>query len=330
MFAGLRQRRGDQRPLPLPAGARARPASPPPSTSPPSTAATADDPLSYGEFGKCGVGVSSLADMEILFDGIPLDQVTTSMTINGPAAGGLGVLHRRGREARHPARQLLGGTTQNDILKEYIAQNTFIYPPEPSMRLVVDTIEFATKEMPQLEPGLASAATTSARRAPPPRRSWPSPWPTASTYVEWCVEARAGRGRLRAAPLLLLQRPQRLLRGDRQVPRRPPHLGARAEGALRGARTRARCGCASTRRRRAQSLTAQQPEINIVRTTIQALAGRARRHAVAAHQLDGRGAGPAVRQGGAHRPAHAADHRRGERRHQHGRPAGRLATSSRR
>src|SRR5207237_9355367 len=101
---------------------------------PPLYGRDSDDPLSYGEFGKCGVGVASLADMEILFDGIPLDQVTTSMTINGPAPT-VWAFYIAAAENRGIQRKLLGGTIQNDLLKEYIAQNTFIYPPEPSMRL---------------------------------------------------------------------------------------------------------------------------------------------------------------------------------------------------
>ena len=104
-----------------------------------------------GEFGKCGVAVSSLADMELLFDRIPLDQITTSMTINSPAAiiwaMYIAVAEKQGVE---PDR--LGGTLQNDILKEYIAQNEYIFPPEPSMRLVVDTVEFATRYMPLWNP----------------------------------------------------------------------------------------------------------------------------------------------------------------------------------
>ncbi len=106
-----------------------------------------DDPRAAGEFGKCGVAVSSLADMEVLFDGIPVDQVTTSMTINSPAAI-IWAMYIAAAEKRGIPRARLGGTIQNDILKEYIAQKEFIFPPEPSMRLVVDTIEFGTKEMP--------------------------------------------------------------------------------------------------------------------------------------------------------------------------------------
>ncbi len=106
-----------------------------------------DDPRAVGEFGKCGVAISSLADMETLFDGIPVDQVTTSMTINSPAAI-IWAMYIAAAEKRGIPRAKLGGTIQNDILKEYIAQKEFIFPPEPSMRLVVDTMEFGTREMP--------------------------------------------------------------------------------------------------------------------------------------------------------------------------------------
>ena len=106
-----------------------------------------DDPRAIGEFGKCGVAISSLADMEILFDGIPVDQVTTSMTINSPAAI-IWAMYIAASERRGIPRAKLGGTIQNDILKEYIAQKEFIFPPEPSMRLVVDTMEFGTQELP--------------------------------------------------------------------------------------------------------------------------------------------------------------------------------------
>ncbi len=106
-----------------------------------------DSPRAVGEFGKCGVAISSLADMEILFDGIPVDQVTTSMTINSPAAI-IWAMYIAAAEKRGIPRAKLGGTIQNDILKEYIAQKEFVFPPHPSMRLVVDTMEFGTREMP--------------------------------------------------------------------------------------------------------------------------------------------------------------------------------------
>ncbi len=103
-----------------------------------------DAPEALGEFGKCGVAISSLADMEALLDSIPLDQVTTSMTINGPAAI-IWAMYIAAAEKRGIPRAALGGTTQNDILKEFIAEKEFLFPPTPSMRLVVDTIEFGAR-----------------------------------------------------------------------------------------------------------------------------------------------------------------------------------------
>jgi methylmalonyl-CoA mutase N-terminal domain/subunit len=110
-----------------------------------------DAPQAAGEFGKCGVAISSLADMETLFDGIPLGQVTTSMTINSPAAIIWAMYIAVAEKQGVPLNQM-GGTLQNDILKEYLAQNEYIFPPEPSMRLVVDTVEFAAKHMPLWNP----------------------------------------------------------------------------------------------------------------------------------------------------------------------------------
>ncbi len=110
-----------------------------------------DDARAAGEFGKCGVAVSSLADMETLFDGIPLGQVTTSMTINSPAAI-IWAMYIVVAEKQGVPLDRIGGTLQNDILKEYLAQNEYIFPPEPSLRLVVDTVEFATNHMPRWNP----------------------------------------------------------------------------------------------------------------------------------------------------------------------------------
>ena len=110
-----------------------------------------DDPPAAGEFGKCGVAVSSLADMETLFAGIPLGQITTSMTINSPAAI-IWAMYLAVAEKKGVALNQIGGTLQNDILKEYLAQNEYIFPPEPSMRLVVDTVEFATQFLPAWNP----------------------------------------------------------------------------------------------------------------------------------------------------------------------------------
>jgi methylmalonyl-CoA mutase N-terminal domain/subunit len=107
-----------------------------------------DHEMALGEFGKCGVAISSLADMEILFDGIPMGDVTTSMTINSPAPV-IWAMYIAAAEKQGVPMANLGGTLQNDILKEYIAQKEFLFPPEPSMRLVVDTIEFGTRNMPK-------------------------------------------------------------------------------------------------------------------------------------------------------------------------------------
>jgi methylmalonyl-CoA mutase N-terminal domain/subunit len=107
-----------------------------------------DSPESEGEFGKCGVAVSSLQDMEILLDGIPTDQITTSMTINSPAAI-IWAMYIAAAEKQGVPLNQLGGTIQNDILKEYIAQKEFIFPPAPSMRLVTDTIEFGSQHLPK-------------------------------------------------------------------------------------------------------------------------------------------------------------------------------------
>ena len=111
----------------------------------------ADHPLSFGEVGKCGAPVSSLEDMEVLFDSIPLGDITVSMTINSPAAViwamYLVTAEKQGADIAH-----LSGTLQNDILKEYIAQKEYIFPPFPSMRIVTDTIEFGLRHTPRFNP----------------------------------------------------------------------------------------------------------------------------------------------------------------------------------
>ena len=107
-----------------------------------------DDPLAYGEVGKVGVAIDTLADVEILFDQIPLDKVSTSMTINAPAAILL-AMYIVVAEKQGVARNKIIGTIQNDILKEYIARGTYIFPPKPSMRLITDVFEFCAKEVPK-------------------------------------------------------------------------------------------------------------------------------------------------------------------------------------
>ncbi|HXW66907.1 MAG TPA: methylmalonyl-CoA mutase family protein [Thermoplasmata archaeon] len=230
----------------------------------------ADDPEALGEVGKCGVNVGSLADMRRLLDGIPLDRVTTSMTINGPAniVWGMYVL---AAEATGVGRRRLGGTTQNDILKEYIAQKEFLYPPRPALRLVTDTIEFATRSMPRWNPvsisgyHIREAGSTAVQELA-------FTLADGRTYVAEAirrgldVDAFAPRlsfffnahndffeeiAKFRAARRLWA----RIMRGE---------FGAKKERSLWMRFHTQTAGC---------SCTAQQPELNIVRTTVQALAG---------------------------------------------------------
>jgi methylmalonyl-CoA mutase N-terminal domain/subunit len=107
-----------------------------------------DSPRSRGEVGQCGVAIDTLKDMEILFDGIPLDRVTTSMTINPPAAILL-AMYIAVAEKQGISKKEIGGTIQNDMLKEFIAQKTFMLPPRPSVRIIVDTVEYCTREVPR-------------------------------------------------------------------------------------------------------------------------------------------------------------------------------------
>ncbi|MBI2760890.1 MAG: methylmalonyl-CoA mutase family protein [Chloroflexi bacterium] len=228
-----------------------------------------DDPLAEGEFGKCGVAISSLADMELLFAGIPLDQVTTSMTINSPAAV-IWAMYIAAAEKRGVPRHLLGGTIQNDILKEYTAQNEFVFPPAPSMRLVVDTVEFGTNELPKWNTisvsgyHIREAGATAAQELA-------FTLADGIEYVQWCVD----RG------LDVDSFAQRIsfffnihndffeeiakLRAARRVWAKVmrERFGAKSERSLWLRFHAQTAGC---------SLTEQQPEVNLIRTTIQALA----------------------------------------------------------
>ena len=228
-----------------------------------------DHPRSLGEVGREGVAIDSLEDMETLFAGIPLGDVSTSMTINSPAAILLAFYACVGEE-QGVARERLRGTIQTDILKEYIAQKEYIFPPEPSMRLVTDMVEFCTREMPLWHPisisgyHIREAGSTAAQELA-------FTLADGFTYVEWAIE----RG----------------LDVDEFAPRLSfffnAHLDffeeiAKYRAARRiWARTmRERFGAKSPRswlmrfhtQTAGVSLTAQQPEVNIVRTAIEALA----------------------------------------------------------
>ncbi len=230
----------------------------------------ADDPEALGEVGKCGVNVSSLDDMTRLLAGIPLDEVTTSMTINAPANILWGMYLLAGDASGVPSSKL-GGTTQNDILKEYIAQKEFLYPPRPALRLVIDTIEYGTKHTPRWNPvsisgyHIREAGSTAAQELAftlangrtyvaeskargldvddfAPRLSFF--FNSHNDFFEEIAKFRAAR-RIWA----------RVMRDE---------FGAKRERSmwLRFHTQTAGCSC-----------TAQQPELNVVRTTVQALAG---------------------------------------------------------
>ena len=169
--------------------------------------------------------------MEILLRDLPLEKITTSMTINSPAPV-IWALFIAAAEKRGMPRAKLAGTLQNDILKEYIAQNEYIYSPEHSMRLVTDTIEFAANEMPLWNPVSVSgyhireAGSTAAQELA-------FTLADGIEYVKWALARGLDIDAFAAADQLLLQQPQRLLRGGREVPRGAAHLGAADARTLR-------------------------------------------------------------------------------------------------
>jgi methylmalonyl-CoA mutase, N-terminal domain len=228
-----------------------------------------DHPKSLGEVGREGVAVDSLEDMELLFDGIPLDKVSTSMTINGPAAMLLGFYVCVADEQGVP-HDRLRGTIQTDILKEYIAQKEWIFPPEPSMRLCVDMIEFCAREVPQWHP--VSISGYHIREA------------GSSAAQELAFTLADGFAYVEAAM-------ERGLDVDDFAPRLSFFFNAhidffeevakyRAARRIWARELRDRYGAKNPRswllRFHAQtagvSLTAQQPQVNIVRTALEALA----------------------------------------------------------
>ena len=228
------------------------------------------------------------------------------MTINAPAAMLLAFYVCVGEEQGVP-REALRGTVQTDILKEYIAQKEYIYPPAPSMRLVTDMIEWSTRELPQNNPvsisgyHIREAGSTAAQELA-------FTLADGFTYVEWALDARPRRRRVRAAPVVLLQRAHRLLRGDREVPRRAPDLGARACGPVRReGRALAAAALPHPDGRRLADRAAARGEHRAHRD--RGARGGARRHAVAAHELDRRGARAPERERGADRAAHPAGDR---------------------
>ncbi len=173
--------------------------------------------------GRAGVAVDTIDDMETLFSGIDLGTVQHLDDDQLTCRGHHGHVRRRGRPDGCGSGRPLG-TIQNDILKEYQAQKEFVFPPRPSVRLVTDVMRFATAELPRWHPvsisgyHIREAGSTAAQELA-------FTLANGFAYVEAARGRRAGRRRLRPAAELLLQRPHGLLRGDRQVPGRPPHLG---------------------------------------------------------------------------------------------------------
>ncbi len=228
-----------------------------------------DDPLVIGEFGKCGVAIASLADMEILFDGIPLDQVTTSMTINSPAAMVWAMYIVAAEKQGVPMAQL-AGTIQNDILKEYIAQKEFIFPPHPSMRLVVDTIEFASQHMPKWNPisisgyHIREAGSTAAQELA-------FTLADGFEYVRWCIERGMNVDDF-APRLSFFFNAHNDFFEEIAKYRAARRIWAREMRDTFGAQNPRSWWLRFHTQTAGVSLTAQQPENNIVRTAIQALA----------------------------------------------------------
>jgi methylmalonyl-CoA mutase N-terminal domain/subunit len=229
-----------------------------------------DDPIALGEVGKCGVAVDTLADVEDLYRGIDLGAVTTSMTINGPAAV-IFAMFVANAEANGVERARIGGTLQNDILKEYQAQKEFIFPPRPSLRLVRDTISYCAAEMPKWHPlsisgyHIREAGSTAAQELA---------FTVANGFAYVELGMRGGLDVDAFAPRLSFFFNAHIdffeeiakYRAARRIWARWMRDRYGAQDA-RSLRMRFHAQTAGV------SLTAQQPEVNIVRTAIEALAG---------------------------------------------------------
>ena len=229
-----------------------------------------DDPLALGEVGRCGVAVDTLADVEDLYRGIDLGAVTTSMTINGPAAV-VFAMYIANAEASGVGRSRLGGTLQNDILKEYQAQKEFIFPPRPSLRLVRDTIAFCTAEMPRWHPisisgyHIREAGSTAAQELA---------FTVANGFAYVELGRHAGLDVDAFAPRLSFFFNAHIDFFEEIAKYRAARrIWARWMRDRYGARTDRSLQMRFHTQTAGVSLTAQQPEVNIVRTAIEGLAG---------------------------------------------------------
>ncbi len=230
----------------------------------------ADHALAEGEVGKCGVAVSSLEDMETLLRGLPLEQVTTSMTINSPAAM-IWAMYLVVAEKSGADWKKISGTTQNDILKEYIAQKEYIFPPKPSMRLVTDTIVFSARETPRWNPisisgyHIREAGSTAVQELAFTLRD-------GIEYVDWAL--RAGLAVDDFAPRLsFFFNSHNDLFEEIAKYRAARKIWAHIMRERFGAKNPRSWMCRFHTQTAGCSLTAQQPYNNVVRTTVQALAG---------------------------------------------------------
>ncbi len=229
----------------------------------------ADDPLALGEVGKVGVSISSLADMKTLLDGIPLDKVSVSMTINAPAAILLAMVIAVAKE-QGVAVNKLRGTIQNDILKEYIARGTYIFPPKPSMRLITDVIAFCSREVPRWNPisisgyHIREAGSTAAQEIA-------FTLANGITYVQAALNAGLDVDRFASQLSFFFNAHNNFLeeiakfRAARRLWARIMRQRFAAEDP-RSWRLRFHTQTAGS------TLTAQQPENNVIRVTLQALA----------------------------------------------------------
>ncbi len=228
-----------------------------------------DDPLAAGEVGKVGVAIDSLEDMLRLFEGIPLDTVTTSMTINATASTllclYLAVAKKKGVEF-----DKLGGTIQNDILKEYIARGTYIYPPGPSLRLVTDTFAFCAREVPEWNTisisgyHIREAGSTAVQEVA-------FTLADGIAYVEAAIAAGLKVDEFAPRISFFFNSHNNLLEEIAKF-RAARRLWARTMGERFGARDPRSLMLRFHAQTAGSTLTAQQPEVNVVRTTIQALA----------------------------------------------------------
>jgi len=228
-----------------------------------------DHPLSLGEVGKCGVAISSLQDMEILFDGIPLDQVSTSMTINSPAAMLL-AFYIIVAEKQGVGPEKLSGTVQADILKEFIAQKEYIFPPRPSMRVIVDMIRYCTERLPRWNSisisgyHIREAGSTAAQELAFTLRD-------GIEYVQWCVDAGMDVDEFAPRLSFFFNSHSDFFEEIAKF-RAARRIWARVMKERFGAKNPRSWMCRFHSQTAGVSLTAQQPYNNVVRTALQALA----------------------------------------------------------